>query len=175
MEFKPLDLQSMADAAYHSFLTWEAALEGRLNFTFTSPETAMRDSYMKPVIAVEKLLKTVRANRERHIAILTEAQQAFVMKASEHLGHVADKVISDYKEGKVNGVHVNLTPPSDHTREYDEAIEMLTWTQEEVVTLTAHDFRRLVLDEFEWQEGFLKANMPLSGVATSYAADKGWD
>lgn len=106
---------------------------------------------MKPVtVDKEQLLDTLRENRERHINSFEEVLEAYRNRAVELL----EEHISRIRNGAVERVVVSLPPPQNYEEEYDRAIAMLEWSQDEKIELNAQDFDRYVRDEWDWKGDF---------------------
>lgn len=48
--------------------------------------------------------------------------------------------------------------PNDYSKHYLDAIEMLTYEVNDVVTLSSRDFKQLVKDEWDWKSSFFAAD-----------------
>ena len=55
--------------------------------------------------------------------------------------------------------------PEDHTEDYDREILMLKMEIEAVITLTAGEFDRYVMDNWGWKASFTTSNAPYLGEA----------
>jgi len=124
---------------------------------------------MNTTVDRERLLATLRENRGRHGKIVKEARESYVCKAEEAL----KERLAQIAKGKIVGLEFRLTPPQDFTEAYDTAIQMLEWTEDKTITLSAGEFRKLVMDEWDWLSDFLLSNSGHSRVAAEYAASKG--
>lgn len=92
-----------------------------------------------------ELLERVKANRDAHAGLYEKAQIKFRERAIEEL----ETMIKAAKTGDVR-LHVGLTPPSDHTAEYDRAIDMLTMSQDDTLDVDGQTFAQLVRNEWAW-------------------------
>lgn len=124
---------------------------------------------MTTVVAVADLLSTLETNRANHGRIVSEAREGYLKKAQEAIS----KRLDDLRSGKLVSLEFSLRPPQDFTEAYDTAIKMLQWTTQKEVTLSADEFRHLVMDEWSWLSDFLMANSAYSAGAVQYAATKG--
>lgn len=122
---------------------------------------------MRP-ITVEKapLIATLKANRETHRAIFEEAVEGFRAEAIDQLKAHLKRV----KSGKPKRVYVSVPEPSDHTHDYDVAIEMLQMDVNDHVELDEQSFRSFVKDEWDWKTQFLASNSMYSVTAARLAA-----
>lgn len=105
-------------------------------------------------VDVERLKAVVEQNRARHSAAYEKAKAGYVKITTEQLkGHI---------ERLANGELLEATyipaPPEDHTKDYDNAIEMLRWTNEKTIELDQKQFRQYVQDDWGWREQWLLSN-----------------
>ena len=119
------------------------------------------DISMTVKVEREKLLDTLRKNRERHAKIVKEAQEGYKTKAIEALR----SKLNEFTAGKIAYLQFNLQPPLDQTKQYDTAISMLEWSKDETVELESNEFRKLVMDEWDWMNSFLQSNSMYSTEA----------
>ena len=117
----------------------------------------------------EKLLTELRVNRIRHKEIVKEARVSYVAKAEK----VLLVRLGQIKEGEIVRLDFSLRPPQDYTAAYDTAIQMLEWSTDETVEVSASEFRKLAMDEWDWMDDFLITNSVGSRRATEYMATKG--
>lgn len=96
------------------------------------------------------LILKVRGNRDTHRAQFEAAQ----VKYRERVIAELDVRLAQARNGGVINLGFRLPEPVDYTREYDAALAALEWEVEETVTLDDTLFRRLVLNEWEWQREF---------------------
>lgn len=108
-----------------------------------------------------KLLEVVRANRENHKKIFTEAQENYRTAVIAEL----DRMLAEAKSGARIRRAVSLVEPIDQTREYDSAIRMLEMSTDDVIELTTSQFNNLVLDDWSWRHQFLASNRLYSKTA----------
>lgn len=115
-----------------------------------------------------ELLGKLRENRDRHVKMCKEANEGFLKKAREELKARLELA----EKGCVKRLSITLTPPADHTAEYETAIEMADMHQGDVMVLDAATFRNLVQDEWDWVGGWLSQNRQYSTTASSYSSEK---
>lgn len=99
------------------------------------------------------LLKKILANRERHQARFEKALDGYLAKALVHL----QKLEKQARAGQPIDYAWPLAEPKSHAEEYDAVIAMLRMSLDDVIELPAEDFRRFVLDDWEWRESFLRS------------------
>lgn len=111
---------------------------------------------MKVWIDREKLLGTLRKNRESHRAIFEEAVEGYKKKALDELESKLEAVRS--MKRKPIQVYLSLPLPVDHTDEYDRAIKMISMSESESFELDEEDFSNFVEDDWGWKNNFLTSN-----------------
>lgn len=100
------------------------------------------------------LLAKVKTNRDAHRALFLKAQEGFRQRAVEEL----DEMLKLARDGNEIRQYVGLTPPEDHTVEYDRAIDMLEMSQDDVVSIDQVAFAQLVRNEWAWFSKALVTN-----------------
>ena len=101
------------------------------------------------------------------MSIVNEARAGYIEKAKKAL---LEK-LEELKAGKPIHLSTGMIPPPEYLSAYDTAIQMLEWTSDPVITLTATEFRQFVMDEWDWLDTFLSSNSSYSNTATvMYAA-----
>lgn len=110
----------------------------------------------------QKVLKRVKANAVRHKEIVAEARRGYVEKA---LAAVEAKR-ADLESGKIVSLSFSLRPPVDKSEVYRTVIDMLENTEEKDVELTPDQYRKLMLDQWEWADDFYATNRRYSKTAS---------
>lgn len=119
----------------------------------------------------DKLLQKLKANLENHKKIYEEAKLGYLDKAIE----ACDKQKGELMTGKLVNLNINLSPPTSHEKEYKQAIEMLEWSDNQVLRLTAQQFRQYVLDDWDWSRQFFLSNVGYSSTAASGCSTRGYN
>lgn len=109
----------------------------------------------------QKLLDTLRENREEHRNLFLAAQDVFRQKVVEAL----DRRLAEARAGGKIDLYISLTEPQDYTSSFDRAIQMIEWDEGDQITLSEKDFQRFVLNDWEWAGNFAASTM-------SYVADQ---
>jgi hypothetical protein len=132
--------------------------------------TIPRNMSMKTIrVEKDKLLETLRTNKEVHAAEYNEASegyrdklleeyQIFLTRVSNIIKQIGDTTI-DLKNVQLRFNSPILNVPENHTSDYTTAIEMLEWSIDEYVDLTQNEFEEFVQDRWDWKENFTAANM----------------
>jgi hypothetical protein len=92
-----------------------------------------------------ELLARVQANRDAHRDLYLKAREGFRARAIEEL----DDMLQKARTGDVR-LMVGLTPPEDHTADYDRAIDMLEMSQDDIIEVDSETFAQLVRNEWRW-------------------------
>lgn len=107
------------------------------------------------------VLDTLRKNREKHAGIVKEAQKGYREKAIA----ILEKKVKDLKENKTVDPNTFLQVPPNFITEYDDAIEMLSMSDEKLVVLDESTFSYYMKDRWNWRSTFLQSNSAYSGTA----------
>jgi len=109
-------------------------------------------------VSKTKLIDILKKNREDHIAIHKEANEAFKTKLADVLG----ELLQDVSEGKIPDDYqrqiIDVRKPECHTEDYERTLRMLDLHQGDTIELDQHEFRSLVDDEWEWSERWALSN-----------------
>jgi hypothetical protein len=116
------------------------------------------------LIQIDKdtLIGKLAANRAQHRAVFEEACAGYRTMAIERM----EGMLEDARQGRQITVHIGLTMPADHTRDYDRVITALTMSVDSLATLTEQQFAHYVMDDWSWKRDFLT-------LAGSYSATAG--
>ena len=98
----------------------------------------------------DELLKILKSNLDTHHGIFLEAQEGYRRMVIEEL----DKMLQEAREGKTIRRTVQLVEPQDHTKDYTTAIRMIEMSVDEAISISDFDFKRYVLDEWDWSSSF---------------------
>jgi len=118
---------------------------------------------MKVVVSKTTVLEALKKNRDLHKTIVKEAREGYVIQARKAL----EKELKKLEAGKPVRIGIHLELPSDNTKVYDTAIQMLEMHEGESVELDAAQFRVLVMNKWDWMDQFLFANRGYSQTAAS--------
>lgn len=111
------------------------------------------------VIDKEQLLGTLRTNRANHVSTYEAACNGYRRMAIDAI----ERMLKDARNGGMIATHVGLTPPRDHTRDYDRVIRALEFSVDSRAQLTEKQFAQYVMDDWEWRHDFVT-------LAASYSA-----
>ena len=96
------------------------------------------------------LVERLTANREQHDREFQEAMGGY----KSRLVLVLTRMLEAAKKKEAVSHQIQLTVPKDHFAEYDRALEIMKWEQEDVLDLPMESFDRYVLDRWSWKKKF---------------------
>jgi hypothetical protein len=94
----------------------------------------------------EKLIETIKRNRDSHRDQFLVAQERF----REEVIRLLDERLAAARDGKKVDLAIRLPEPEDFTSYYDTALNMLEWEEADEVELDQTDFERYVENKWEW-------------------------
>lgn len=101
----------------------------------------------------DDLLKKLKENRskhkEEHIEALKGWKEQVLFKMNENL----DLAKNDEKWN----LHINEEKPQDHTGDYDHVISLLEASIDDVVVITATEFRQYHDDQWRWKHDHMES------------------
>lgn len=103
----------------------------------------------------ESLIARLRENRNKH----REEFEAGLEVYREAVLKELEEWLEDARKGKRITAYTQLRAPEDHTTEYDQAIEMLEFSLDEELELSAEDFAQYVRDDWGWKRQFTQTLM----------------
>jgi hypothetical protein len=114
---------------------------------------------MKVTVRRQDLLERLRSNRAVHATIVEEAERGYrkeaTIKALQFMHAIEDGKIESFNKYAIH-------TPVSYLSAYDTVIQMLEWCQDDVVELTADEFRQFVEDQWDWKDGFITSNAAYS-------------
>lgn len=120
---------------------------------------------MRPVkVKKSELLERIKLNREQHRKIFLEAVEGYRAEAERQLSAKIDAVRSSKKPIYVA---ISLYAPEDHTKDYDNAIDMIAMSVNEELEIDETSFNQLVRDDWQWKRQWLTSNAVYSSTAAS--------
>ena len=117
------------------------------------------ESMEKVRVKTADLIQKLEVNFNRHKDDLQESKELYAKKARKLLSGK----IKMLKEGKVVSLRFDISPPDDHTEDYERAIEMLRMCQDETIHITSSQFAAYVQDRWTWKDSFNLQKMSYSG------------
>lgn len=120
------------------------------------------------------LIEKMKENRSAHAAIFEEAIVAYdenvreaLRAVSEELAQIASTSGPIEKAFSLEKITAKLEieKPRHYLQAYDEAIELFEWEKKDDVDLSVDEFRKYVLDRWDWQDRFLGETRALAASA----------
>lgn len=111
---------------------------------------------MKDITAkTQDVLEKLRENREKHVNEHKRALEGWRKTVANEVVELASYASSDkdLSPSKLNVPSAHDKPES-HVEDYDNAIAMLEWHEEETITLSSSDVRNYIQDQWTWQRDF---------------------
>lgn len=102
-------------------------------------------------VNVRELIDTLAENAEGHKATFDAAMEVFEVQAIK----VLQEQIETIREGGLPDRYLRLPVPEEHTKDYERALQMLEWHQEQTIELTEAEFAQYVQDDWGWRQSFL--------------------
>lgn len=99
------------------------------------------------------LLDALRKNLAVHAAEYTEA-------LTDYRTQIIRKLHDAFEQAKLVGaadaarITVQFNPPQDHRTDYQDAIEMLEYSADDIINLDQESFKAYVKNEWSWTQGF---------------------
>lgn len=115
-------------------------------------------------IGGEALLARLKHNRQEHLQAFERAmvayQEAIILELNAQLERA--------RAGQPPRQFSRLVRPTDHTRDYDQVIELIELSLDREFELTAQDFARYVRDDWEWKAGFTESTNAVYEYLTAH-------
>jgi hypothetical protein len=98
--------------------------------------------------------------------------------ALKHIEEAVDELrsrVKRLKEGQfiqLAGIQFLIPVPEDHTKDYDQVIEMLKMSVDEELEIESDQFACYVMDDWDWKEDFARAAFSNKTTATAYRSSK---
>ena len=116
----------------------------------THPTLERNTTYMKTRIPKARLLDILETNRGKHRDIFLKAIEGYKKYAIAEF----EKRIDAIRSGKKWDRYIHLDEPKDQTSDYDRIIGMVKANTEDGIELSEDDYRKYVLDKWEWKKAF---------------------
>ena len=102
-------------------------------------------------VSAERLRQHLMKNQIKHIAEYKEAMSAYRISLANELAGLLDKA-----QNNLDIEHaIKTVRPINYSASYDEAIEKLLWTNEDIIELDQIEFKQYIQDEWAWSLNFL--------------------
>jgi hypothetical protein len=105
----------------------------------------------------QKLLEKLKQNREKHKVEYEEALSGWKQDVIAEM----EKNLVLAKANEFH-LHIHLEKPTDHSEDYDHVISLLSASEDEIVIISASEFRQYHEDQWRWRGGHEEAVMNYS-------------
>jgi hypothetical protein len=99
------------------------------------------------------LLERLTANRENHINTYNESKEGYRLIVQRELAEALATMEGDSEHTLNFWVDLD-SPPVCYSKDYDNAIEMLSMSVQDEVELDSNQFKKLVQDQWDWSDAF---------------------
>lgn len=99
-----------------------------------------------------EVLSKLKQNRATHRTTFVLAIDGYRTQAIAAF----EENIQNAKDNKPFWNHLRLERPEDHTEDYDVAIQMLEWHEDEFIELDAQSVQHFIMDDWSWKEHFVR-------------------
>ena len=97
----------------------------------------------------ENLIETLEKNMKTHIEEYNKAYNEYRAAAEKAL----IEKLEEFKAMKTDEIRINhLPPPVSHEGDYEDNINMLKMSCDDVIELEQHEAQNLLLDNWQWSE-----------------------
>jgi hypothetical protein len=114
-------------------------------------------------VSVAELTSKLISNRNKHAEEVKEAIKGHQVEARDLL----EKALDNLSNTPGKALNVHLVAVEDHTKEYDQVIEMLKMHKEPKIDMESFDFDRYVLDNWEWKKSWEASNSKYIGTSVA--------
>ena len=98
-----------------------------------------------------KLQFRVQENRDKHREVYERAMEGYRQEVLKWFGIQMENAMAD--AGFETAFY--MPRPEDHTEDYDRVLDMLTMSEDTVITLTSSEFAQYVRDDWGWKRDFM--------------------
>jgi hypothetical protein len=118
---------------------------------------AQRNNMRSVTMRKEELRGLVQANRNNHRRAFEKAIVEYRKAVITEL----DRMIERVKSGDVIEHFIRLPQPDDHTKDYDQVLDMLDYSVDKNIELTHSEFAQYVQDDWGWKDAFTTTSQTL--------------
>jgi AAA15 family ATPase/GTPase len=103
---------------------------------------------IKITVKVSDLIDALMKNKESHIKEFEAATIEYFLQLHDKIFMLAES--ADLRFFRKDNYNVNLTPPVDATKMYDEYIAFLSMAQNATMEITPDEYKSIVADDWSW-------------------------
>ncbi len=110
----------------------------------------------KRTVKIDKaaLIERVKENRDRHDREYQEAVGGY----KSRLVFVLTRMLEAAKRKEDVDHTIDMEVPQDHSGEYEKALSIMEWEQNDTLHLSVTEFERYVLDAWPWKKHFTEVH-----------------
>jgi hypothetical protein len=117
----------------------------------TTAETDKPRNMQALTYDVETLLARIKANRDAHREVYEKAMTGYQRAAGDFFHEQLERA----RASKPFQTMFNEPMPEDHSEDYEAIIDLLTLSEDTVVSLSIQEFRQYVRDDWGWKREFM--------------------
>jgi len=121
-----------------------------------------------------ELLEKLKENRKIHAKEYADLLLEFRARLESDLKAALEKVSKAKNNEKLKQFRFNVVPPQNYTSQYDEVIEMLEMSVDEVINLDAESFKAYIKNEWSWSNQLITSKA-LYAAAGSFLGNSNED
>lgn len=108
------------------------------------------------IVGKDDLISRIKQNKEKHLAEYKETREKYKWKMAGLLQDLVEEV----KSGKLADLSLiyHYPAPQEYLSEYDTALTMLEMSVDDTITLSEEDFKKFVMDDWNWKKSFSASN-----------------
>lgn len=100
------------------------------------------------------LLDALVKNLETHKTQYQEAIADYKTKLRLDANELVESLEKDLSEKDLKKLRIEFNPPSDHSKEYTDAIEMLEMSVDDTIQLDEQSFKAFIKNQWLWSDSF---------------------
>lgn len=102
-------------------------------------------------VSKEELVSALTANRTQHVIDYNDSMAGYWEQAEKR----AQRLLEQVKAKRTDEyLHIDLQRPESHEKDYDTALEMLEWHENDTIEVSQSEFKQFIQDEWSWKRQF---------------------
>ncbi len=118
---------------------------------------------MNVTVNKETMLTRLKENRDKHHQQYELALEGYKIECRKELGNK----LNDLGSGNDIDRYISAVPPEDHTKDYDDVIDMLTMAVGSEIDLSQAQFKQYARDDWGWKDNWVASNAGYVTTASS--------
>lgn len=119
-------------------------------------------------VSREKLLATLKENLKKHKIEYEQAVIDYRKALQADLTAALVKVNDPFSS--LDKIKVDFSHPQSYADQYQQVIDMLEWSTDDVINLDSQAFRAYIKDEWSWKSSFQMLSSTYSAKASAFSA-----